>query len=184
MLMEAIAGRWLAPMDEDVRHWQTGGERRRAFDALVERYRLKVYRLVFSIVGDTARAEEVTQDAFLKIWLALDTYDGRAALSTWIYTIARNTALTHRRSESYRSTNPLDVETTRASVRPAPAELFDIDRLLARLPDEQQEAVRLFYLQERSIADVAGMMDVPEGTVKSYLYRARRALAKMMEGRE
>jgi RNA polymerase sigma-70 factor, ECF subfamily len=181
--MEAIAGQWCVPMDEDLRQWLARGQRRRAFDALVERYRVKVFRLVSSIVGNPARAEEVAQDTFLKIWLALDTYDGRAALSTWIYTIARNTALTHRRSESYRAVQPLDAASDRVSQLPPPAELLDIDRMMARLPEEQQEAVRLYYLQERSIEDVAGMMDVPEGTVKSYLYRARRALAKMMEER-
>src|SRR5678815_2940627 len=85
MMEAAAAGRFCAPMDEDLRQWLSEGDRRRVFDALVPRYRLKVFRLVFSIVGNAARAEEVAQDAFLKIWLALDTYDGRAALSTWIY---------------------------------------------------------------------------------------------------
>jgi len=183
MMEAAAAGRFCAPMDEDLRQWLSEGDRRRVFDALVPRYRVKVFRLVFSIVGNAARAEEVAQDAFLKIWLALDTYDGRAALSTWIYTIARNTALTHRRAESYRAVQPLDTVIESASQKPLAPELLDIDRMMTRLPEEQQEAVRLFYLQERSIEDVAGMMDAPEGTVKSYLYRARRALAKMMEGR-
>jgi RNA polymerase sigma-70 factor (ECF subfamily) len=183
MMEAAAAGRFCAPMDEDLRQWLSEGDRRRVFDALVPRYRLKVFRLVFSIVGNAARAEEVAQDAFLKIWLALDTYDGRAALSTWIYTIARNTALTHRRAEAYRAVQPLDSVIESVSQKPPAPELLDIDRMMTRLPEEQQEAVRLFYLQERSIEDVAGMMDAPEGTVKSYLYRARRALAKMMEGR-
>src|SRR5262245_54029304 len=58
-------------MDEDLNQWLAGGDRQRAFEALVQRYRTKVFRLVFSIVGNTARAEEVTQDTFLKIWLAL-----------------------------------------------------------------------------------------------------------------
>lgn len=182
--MEAAAGRIQIARDEDLRQWLSDGERRRVFDALVERYRVKVFRLIFSIVGDAARAEEVSQDCFLKIWLALDGYDGRASLSTWIYTIARNTALTHRRAESYRAAQPLGPAADRASQQLPPAELLDIGRLISRLPEEQQEAVRLFYLQERSVEDVAAMMDVPEGTVKSYLFRARRSLARMMEGRE
>ena len=170
-------------MDEDLRRWLADGDRHRAFEGLVQRYRVKVFRLVYSIVGNAARAEEVTQDTFLKVWLAFSSYDGRASLSTWLYTIARNTSLTHRRSEAYRAVQPLDDVIERSGQKPLSPEVLDIDRLVKRLPEEQQEAVRLFYLQERSIDDVAGMMDVPEGTVKSYLHRARRALAKMMEGK-
>jgi len=164
-------------MDEDLQRWLAEGRRDRAFDGLVQRYRVKVFRLIFSIVANHARAEEVTQDTFLKVWLALPSYDGRASLSTWIYTIARNTSLTHRRSEAYRSVLPLDEIREPGA---APAEFRDIPALLARLPEEQKEAVELFYLQERSIEDVAGMMDIPAGTVKSHLHRARRGLAKMM----
>ena len=148
------------------------------FDDLVQQYRTKLFRLVFSIVGNAARAEEVTQDVFLKIWIALPSYDGRASLSTWIYTIARNTSLTHRRSEAYRSVLPLDEVREPAAHRAEPVD--DMPRLLERLPDEQKEAIELFYLQERSIDDVAAMMDMPAGTVKSHLHRARRGLAKMM----
>ena len=60
---------------------------------------------------------------------------------------------------------------------------LDLDRFLPRLPGEELQAVKLFYLQDRSIEDVAAMMDLPEGTVKSHLHRARRRLAKMMEGK-
>ena len=164
-------------MDEDLIRCLADGRRDRAFDGLVERYRVKVFRLVFSIVANRARAEEVTQDAFLKVWLALPSYDGRASLATWIYTIARNTSLSHRRSEAYRSVLPLEEIREPGA---APVEFGDIPGLLERLPDPQKEAVELFYLQERSIEDVAGMMDIPAGTVKSHLHRARRGLAKMM----
>ena len=170
-------------MDEDLQRWLADGERHRAFEALVQRYRVKVFRLVFSIVGNAARAEEVTQDTFLKVWLALTSYDGRAALSTWLYTIARNTSLSHRRAEAYRTVEPLDDSIQPSAGKPRTTELLDLERLLQRLPEEQLEAVTLFYLQERSLQDVAAMMDMPEGTVKSHLYRARRGLAKMMEGK-
>jgi len=168
-------------MDEDLHRWLATGDRRRAFEILVQSYRVKVFRLVFSIIGNTARAEEVTQDTFLKIWLALGSYDGRAALSTWIYAIARNASLSHRRAETYRAVQPLDEHVHPAAGRSPTAELLDLERLLPRLPEEELQAVTLFYLQDRSIGDVAAMMDLPEGTVKSHLHRARRRLAKMME---
>ena len=60
---------------------------------------------------------------------------------------------------------------------------IEIERLLTTLPDEQREVIVLFYLQERSIEEVAAMLDLPEGTVKSYLHRARKAMATKLEVR-
>jgi RNA polymerase sigma-70 factor (ECF subfamily) len=154
-----------------------------AFERAVTLYRTKVFRLVFSIIRNDARAEEVTQDVFLKVWLALPTYDGRASLSTWIYTIARNTALSHRRAESYRTCSAIDHAAEPRAAVASPLERMEVEQLVGRLPDEQREVIELFYLQERSIEDVGAMLDMPEGTVKSHLHRARRALAAMMRMR-
>ena len=157
--------------------------RSRLFEGLVAQYQAKVFHLVLSLVRNTGRAEEVTQDVFLKLWLALPKYDGRASIATWLYTIARNTGLSHLRSERYRRTEPLEM----APEPPAEAawrlESLDVDRLLRGLPEELRMVVELFYFQDRSLQDVADMLGMPEGTVKSHLFRARRAMARMMEGK-
>jgi RNA polymerase sigma-70 factor, ECF subfamily len=168
-------------MEHEIHRLLKEGQLDAAFERLVQLYQTKVFRLVFSIVQNHSRAEEVAQDAFIKVWQALSTYDGRAAVSTWIYTIARNTALTHIRSEKYRHTTPLD-SVAEPSVLQSKAEL-DVERLLKCLPDEQRETVELFYLQGCAIDDVAAMLDLPVGTVKSHLHRARKAMAAMMVGK-
>ena len=168
-------------MDEDIRHLLSQRHNDRAFEALLQRYQTKVFRLIFSIIGNAAQAEEVTQDVFLRIWQALNSYDGRASLSTWIYTIARNTSISHLRAQSYRKTSPLDQVPEPLTESEPVLSRIQIERLLARLPEGQREVVVLFYLQEQSIEDVAAMLDFPEGTVKNYLYRARKAMAAMME---
>jgi RNA polymerase sigma-70 factor (ECF subfamily) len=132
-------------------------------------------------VRNTARAEEVTQDVFFKVWLALPKYDGRASLPTWLYTIARNTGLSHLRAERYRRTESLDKSPDPRTASLPRLEQLDVERLLRRLPLEQRTAVELFYLQERSLQDVALILGIPEGTVKSHLFRARRDLALMFE---
>lgn len=71
-------------MDEDIGHLLSQGRHDLAFEALVDRYRKKVFRLAFSMVNNEARSEELAQDVFLKLWQALPRYDGRASLSTWI----------------------------------------------------------------------------------------------------
>ena len=135
--------------------------------------------MAVAMLRDAGRAEEVTQDIFLKMWRAFPRYDGRALPSTWLYAIARNTCLTVLRAESYRKTSALDDVQEPAAALSSPS--VDWHRLLARLPDAQRHVITLFYFEERSVTEVAAMMGVPEGTVKSQLHRACRALADMME---
>lgn len=150
-----------------------------ALEAMLDLYEHKVFRMAVAILRDAGRAEEVTQDIFLKMWRALPAYDGRASLSTWLYAIARNTCLSAVRAESYRKTSALEDVPEPSAASSAPA--IDWERLLAKLPDAQRHVITLFYFEERSVTEVAAMLDLPEGTVKSQLHRARRALADMME---
>lgn len=167
-------------MDEDVQQLLQGRRYQDALERLLDRYEQKVFRMAVGMLRDTGRAEEVTQDIFLKLWRALPSYDGRAGLATWLYTIARNTCLSAVRAESYRQTKALD-ETNEPAASDRTPENLALRQCLGRLPDVQREVITLFYLQERSITDVALMLDIPENTVKSHLHRARRALGEMME---
>lgn len=153
-----------------------------AFELLLDRYQKKVFRLVYSILKETARAEDVTQDIFLKMWQVLPDYDGRASLSTWLYAISRNTSLSALRAESYRRTLPIEDHEPPATNWEAGMQQMQVKQLLGQLPEMQQQVIALFYLQDRSVEDVAHMLDLPEGTVKSHLHRARRALAAMVRG--
>src|SRR5260370_33219358 len=94
-------------MDEDVQHLLRRRRYAAALEQLLNRYEAKVFRMALTFLRDPARAEDVTQDIFLKLWQALPAYDGRAAPGTWLYAIARNTCLSVARAESYRKTFPL-----------------------------------------------------------------------------
>jgi RNA polymerase sigma-70 factor (ECF subfamily) len=165
---------------DEIRRLLERRKNREAFELLLEGYEKKVFRMAVMMLRDPGRAEEVTQDIFLKVWQALPGYDGRAAPSTWLYTIARNTCLSAVRSESYRRTEQLE-EAAAPWTEPSTTTHIDLERRLAELPEIQREAVVLFYFEERSIVEVAKMLDLAEGTVKSHLHRARRTLGEMME---
>jgi RNA polymerase sigma-70 factor, ECF subfamily len=150
-----------------------------ALEALLDAYGQKVLHMAVAMLRDTGRAEEVAQEVFLKVWRAFPTYDGRAAVSTWLYAIARNTCLSVLRSESYRRTARLD-EIAEPASQSAP-DGIDWPQYLSRLPDALRHVIVLFYFEERSVSEVARMLGIAEGTVKSQLHRARRALADMME---
>jgi RNA polymerase sigma-70 factor (ECF subfamily) len=161
-------------------------ERRRydeALERLLDRHEQQVFRMAVMMLRDAGRAEEVTQDIFLKLWRALPDYDGRASVSTWLYTIARNSCLSAVRAEAYRRTRPLDdaPEPAAPATNREPALDAALAKGLEALPEIQREVITLFYLQERSVRDVAAQLDLPEGTVKSHLHRARRALGAMLE---
>jgi RNA polymerase sigma-70 factor, ECF subfamily len=151
-----------------------------ALEQILQDYQGKVFRMALVILRDSGRAEEVTQDIFLKLWRALPAYDGRAAVSTWLYTIARNTCLSAVRSERYRRTSALDDVTEPGAPSGTPLKL-SVEQCVERLPELQRQVVSLFYLQDRSVSEVAAMLDLPENTVKSHLHRARRTLSEMMK---
>lgn len=158
-------------------------ERRRYDDALerlFDLYAQKVYRMAVALLRDAGRAEEATQDTFVKIWRAFPHYDGRAAPSTWLYTIARNTCLSALRREAIRRSTSID-GAPEPHAREEGSTGIDWHTYLARLPDDQRTVITLFYFEERSIKEVAELMNLPEGTIKSHLHRARRALGAMLE---
>jgi RNA polymerase sigma-70 factor, ECF subfamily len=170
-------------MDDEVQ-WLL--ERRRydeALERLLDRHEQQVFRMAVMVLRDAGRAEDVTQDIFVKLWRALPDYDGRASVSTWLYTIARNTCLSAARAESYRRTRSLDETPEPAAPGPdrEPALDLALTRAIETLPEIQREVITLFYLQERSVRDVAALLDLPEGTVKSHLHRARRTLGALLE---
>lgn len=165
---------------------------RRDYDAVLEalmlRYGQKSLNLAFSLVHDRSLAEDLSQVSFVKLWQALPRYDGRAALSTLLYTITRNTCLSELRkrgrmvsldeltgaNDDDEGALPLPDETDYTAR--AGAE-YDAQRLLVLLPENQRQVMTLFYLEDCSVEEVAGMLDMPVNTVKSLLHRARKRLA-------
>ena len=178
-------------MDAGIEEHLAAGRHARAFDLVVPVYKDRVFRLAYSILKERAAAEDAAQETFVRIWKALPGFDGRAALGTWIYAITRNTCLMElrRRRPTVSFDDPDSTEAQRAatSIATGPAadpERDNILRLLEALPRNQQEAVRLFYLEDRSYEAVAGQLDMPLGTVKNLLHRARKRLMELARPEE
>ena len=155
------------------------GRRDEALALLLSAFRRKVFGLAYSFLRDREAAEDVTQDTFIKLWRALPGFDGRASMSTWIYAIARNTSLSALRARRPQSSlsDPKVMETVE-EITPAPpadvvVERAAILRLVDQLPTKQRQVIMLFYMQERSHEEVATMLAMPVGTVKTLLHRAR-----------
>jgi RNA polymerase sigma-70 factor (ECF subfamily) len=167
-------------MEDDVQELLQRKRYDEALERLLNVYGKKVFRMAVMMLKDVGRAEEVTQDVFLKLWQALPSYDGRASPGTWLYAIARNTCLSAIRSASYRMTVAMS-ESHEPAVPSRPTLDIALEECLSKLPPIQRDVITLYYLQERSVRDVAQMLELPEGTVKSHLHRARHALGLMLE---
>lgn len=154
-----------------------------AFERIVLEYQDRIFRLACSILGDRAAAEEAAQDALVRIWKGLPRFRGESSLSTWIYAITRNTCLTALQRAGPRADSLEEPARRREaeshageawSVAPSP----DLAALLDTLPAKYRAVVTLFYMQEKSYDEVADMLGLPVGTVKTYLFRARRSMAE------
>jgi RNA polymerase sigma-70 factor (ECF subfamily) len=159
-----------------------------SFRLLVQRYERQLYRLIRNLIADAHDGEDIAQEVFLMAYRRLDTYDpAQGAFSTWLLTIARNkyfTALKKRRPvllyplpETPMPRSP-DVELTEA-------EWFrSLDKALDALPFAQKTAFVLAEIQELPLEEIARIENVPVGTVKSRLGRARKKLRSLLRPEE
>ncbi len=176
------------PADEAIIQLVQAGQGQEAFERLVPAYRRRVFGLAFSILRDRAAAEDLAQEVFVKLWQALPRYDGRAQLSTWIYAITRNAAVSalraRRRSVSMSDAAVLAEVEGLAAVPAADPVDAGLLRQVEALPEKQRQAVTLYYMDERPVDEVAEMMGLPVNTVKTHLHRARAALASALDAGE
>jgi len=158
-----------------------------AFQELVDRYKDLVFGLIARTVQDRSRAEDLAQEVFLRVHRGLPYFRGQARLSTWMYRIIANVcAQDHGRVPPSVS---LDDETASASRAAAvrdrqfsDLELRDrLDKAIARLPANYRLLVAAHYLQGIQYEDLAEALELPIGTVKTQLYRAKRQLRRLLE---
>jgi RNA polymerase sigma-70 factor, ECF subfamily len=178
--------------DADILERLQARQFREAFAILLPRYRDKVFRLTFSMLRDRAMAEDTTQDVFLRIWRALPGFAGQSQLSTWIYAIAKNGALSELRKR--RPTVSLDQNDDDDSYNPAVAALaapeaddsatVSVGQMLDQLPERYRQAVILFYMEDKSYEQTAASLGLPLGTVKALLHRARKRLIELTKEAE
>ena len=159
------------------------GRRDEAIALILQEFRRKVFGLAFSFLRNREAAEDVAQDVFIKVWRALPGFDGRASLSTWIYTITRNASLSALRARRLQSSlsDPDVMDAVDATDASPSADTFadgvSLQRLVDQLPTKQRQVIMLFYMEEQSHEEVATMLAMPVGTVKTLLHRARARLS-------
>jgi RNA polymerase sigma-70 factor (ECF subfamily) len=156
-----------------------------AMHVLFARHNLRVYRFIARLVGDGA-AEDLTSDVFLDVWRNAGRFEGRSQLSTWILAIAHYKALSHLRG---RTTDYLDDDAAEAIEDPAddPARMVEkndtgalLRKCMTQLSLAQREVIDLVYYHERSMEEVADILRIPEPTVRTRMFYARKRLKDLL----
>jgi RNA polymerase sigma-70 factor (ECF subfamily) len=162
----------------------------RAFGTIVEKHTGIVYAAVRSVLGDRSDIDDAVQEAFIRIYRGLSSFAGRSSLSTWIWSVARNHAINVRARERS-DVIPLDKTAEIASDRYGPETEFarrsaaeDIGWLLSGLEGSYREVIELRYLAGKKYHEIADMLSIPEGTVKTLIHRARIRMKSMMDERD
>lgn len=156
---------------------------REAFGGLVEQYRDNVYRLAYRMCGNAYDADEAAQEAFVAAWRALPNFRGDAKFSTWLYRLTTNAAIDVMRREKRHQTvgdgEMIDV----ADDADSPQETVErteqqeaVQKALSTLREEYREILLLRYMEELDYSEIAEVLQLPSGTVKSRINRAKAAL--------
>jgi RNA polymerase sigma-70 factor, ECF subfamily len=153
---------------------------RNAMHVLFVRHSARTYRFLLRLIGDATTAEDLLSEVFIEVWRSAGRFESRSKLSTWILAIARHKAASARRR---RCCDQLDDN----------AEQLPEDRLddpeailrdcLQRLSPAHREVLDLIYYQAQSVAEVARIIGVPQNTVKTRAYYARKQIAQLMVAR-
>jgi len=186
--------------DADVVLWAQRG-REDAFRELVRRYERPIFSLIYRMVRDRETSEDLAQDTFIKVLNHIDRYRPEFRLSSWLFKIANNVAIDFLRKRQI-STISIDGSPHAASAAEVEATSFDIrakqesaleeienkelgsaiERAIAGLRPEYRSCIMLRHVEGRSYEEIAATLDLPLGTVKTYIHRARHELREALGG--
>lgn len=163
-----------------------------AFDELIERHYKRIYQLAFQLLGNREDAADATQEVFVKAFEQLRSFRGSSSFATWLYRIAVNTCrdiIRRSRTIAFSQLSPEDEQTDfdpTILTEPNPDDILAereraelVWMALNRLPEEARQILVLCDMQGFSYAEVAAILNLPEGTVKSRLHRARNAFKEV-----
>ena len=173
-----------APADEALIGRIARGDRL-AMQVLFARHHVRVYRFVLRLLRDEMAAEDIISDVFLDVWRQANRFEGRSAVSTWLIAIARFKALSQLRK---RREDGFDEETAESIEEPSddPERTVEkqdkgekLRKCLAALSTEHREVIDLVYYHEKSVEEVAQIVGIPENTVKTRMFYARKKLGEL-----
>ncbi len=155
---------------------------RNAFGRLVEEYQNDLRRFLLNLtLGDASLTDDLSQETFLKAYISIRSFQGLARFKTWLYRIAYNEYYSYmrKRREEREDTNEIPPDELTFSHNATDAKM-DVEICLNALNETERSIVLLFYLEDQPIKKIAEITSLPQGTIKSYLSRARIKMAEVL----
>jgi RNA polymerase sigma-70 factor, ECF subfamily len=156
-----------------------------AFEQLYRENLDRIYALCLRICGNAGKAEELTQDVFVRAWQKLESFEGKSAFSTWLHRLAVNVVLGDRRAEGIRVGKVFATDDLEAYETPGrtsdPGQAMDLERAIATLPPGARTVFVLHDVEGYKHEEIAEMHGLAVGTCKAQLHRARRLLREALE---
>lgn len=170
-----------------LRYMTDNDDKKAVLHELMTAYGKEVWNYAFSITRKWDLADDITQEVFIKVFRNLHNFRRDASVKTWLLTITRNTAIDFQRSAFFRKVTLTDWFSEQGDRRSAEQDVIerlavnDMWKLVLRLPAKYREAIILFAHYQLSMKEMADVLGVTEGTVKSRLFHARQKLSKLKE---
>lgn len=156
-----------------------------AFERLYRKHARRIYALCLRMVSDPARAEELTQDVFVRAWNTITSFEHRSAFGTWLHRLGVNVVLSAIRSHKRHAGREVESDLLGSfefEVREAmPETRMDLEQAIAQLPEGAKEVLVLHDIEGYRYREIAELVGVAEGTVKSQLSRARRLVREALQ---
>lgn len=166
-----------------------------AYAEIVEIYKNKVYQLCYRMLGNRHEAEDVAQEAFIRAYINIHTYNPDMKFSSWLYRIATNLSIDRIRKKKpdfyldaeVRGTDGLTMYSQLASTDASPEDTLEslelqeiVQKAILKLPEKYRSVIVLKYIEELSLQEISEILDLPVGTVKTRIHRGREALRKQL----
>ena len=155
-----------------------------AYEALYHENVGRVYALCLRMTRNTAQAEDLTQEAFIRAWQKLNTFKGDSQFSTWLHRLTVNVVLTSIKRQKKRYEKEFAVEGVQEIDSPirntTPGTKMDIEKAIATLPFQTKQVFVLYQIEGHTHAEIADMLGIATGTTKAQLHRARKMLREVL----
>jgi RNA polymerase sigma-70 factor (ECF subfamily) len=152
------------------------------FERVYDELSPKVFNVAYRMTGSLEDAQDVLQDVFMKVWKHHKGFRGEAKLSTWIYRIAVNTAISLIRKR--KPTKPIeDFEYMPADTKPFDPRIIKVEKAIQRLPEGEKKVFILHDVEGFTHEEIGEILDISPGTSKSQLHKARKKLQEMLKGK-
>lgn len=159
---------------------------RRAFGKLMQRYHGCIRRYLFTLTGDEATSDDLAQTTFIRAWQGLESFKQLSSFSTWLLRIAYTTYCNHLAQTRNSVVTDLSDAVAEIADEPPPEEsrIESLRRAVAQLGEGERNCITLFYLEEKSIADIEKITGYKQGTIKSHLSRGREHLREFFNKKD